>query len=317
MQNILEVKNLTKKFKSKPGDFTAVDNISFNIADGEIFGLLGKNGAGKTTTIQMLLGMMQPTSGTVTYFGKNFNDNREEILKNTNFSSTYISMPWFFTVWEILDVFARLYEVKDRKKRITKLAEEFEIDHLLKKEFYMLSAGEKTRLFMAKAFLNYPKIILLDEPTASLDVDIAMKIREFLKKEKKEYNVSMLLTSHNMNEVEELCDRVMIIKNGKIVDEDKPENLAKKFSKATVELLILEHDEKAKMLFDREKLTFKKNKLRFFIELDEKNISNLLMNLAKEKITYTEILINKPDLEDYFLEVVKTEDQERNKNELE
>jgi ABC-2 type transport system ATP-binding protein len=305
---VLEVNGLTKKF----GNFSAVDNVSFSIADGEIFGLLGKNGAGKTTTIQMLLGMMEPTSGIITYFGKDLKKHREEILRDANFSSTYISMPWFFTVEEILDIFARLYEVKDRKKRITKLAQEFEIDHLLKKEFYMLSAGEKTRLFMAKAFLNYPKIILLDEPTASLDVDIAVKIREFLKKEKKEYNVSMLLTSHNMKEVEELCDRVMIIKNGKIIDEDKPENLAKKFSRSTLELLIIDDNKKALEFFNNGKVEFKKNKYRFIIEIDEQNISSLLINLAKENIGYSEILINKPDLEDYFLEAVKEK-----KNELE
>jgi ABC-2 type transport system ATP-binding protein len=305
---VLEVNGLTKKF----GNFSAVDNVSFSIADGEIFGLLGKNGAGKTTTIQMLLGMMEPTSGIITYFGKDLKKHREEILRDANFSSTYISMPWFFTVEEILDIFARLYEVKDRKKRIAKLAQEFEIDHLLKKEFYMLSAGEKTRLFMAKAFLNYPKIILLDEPTASLDVDIAVKIREFLKKEKKEYNVSMLLTSHNMKEVEELCDRVMIIKNGKIIDEDKPENLAKKFSRSTLELLIIDDNKKALEFFNNGKVEFKKNKYRFIIEIDEQNISSLLINLAKENIGYSEILINKPDLEDYFLEAVKEK-----KNELE
>lgn len=220
---ILEVKNLTKKF----GDFTAVDNVSFSVADGEILGLLGPNGAGKTTTIQMLLGVMTPSFGEVTYFGKNFSKYREEILKYVNFSSTYISLPYHFTVEEILEIFALLYEVPDRKKRMKKLLEEFELEHLAKKTFFMLSAGEKTRVLLTKAFLNYPKIILLDEPTASLDPEIAVKVREFLKKEKQEYNVSMLFTSHNMSEVEEMCDRVIILKEGKIVAEIETENLTK------------------------------------------------------------------------------------------
>src|SRR3989344_8743043 len=165
MQNVvLEVNNLTKKFPDKGGEFTAVDSISFSMADGEILGLLGPNGAGKTTTIQMLLSVMIPTSGEIHYFGKPFKKHRENILKQINFSSTYISMPWLFRASAILKIYGMLYEVPDRKKRIDKLAKEFEIDHLLEKQFHMLSAGEQTRLFLTKAFLNYPKLILLDEP---------------------------------------------------------------------------------------------------------------------------------------------------------
>src|SRR3989338_9636398 len=136
-------------------------------------------------------------------------------------------MPWLFKVSEILKIYGMLYEVPDRKKRIEKLAKEFEIDHLLEKQFHMLSAGEQTRLFLTKAFLNYPKIILLDEPTASLDPDIAVKIREFLRRQQKEYKVSMLFTSHNMSEVEEMCDNIVFLNNGKIIAKDKPENLSK------------------------------------------------------------------------------------------
>ena len=209
-QNVLEVKNLTKKF----GKFTAVDNISFEIKDGEILGLLGQNGAGKTTTIQMLLGLMEATSGEISYFGKNLINHREEILQQVNFSSTYISLPWFFTIDENLDIFARLYQIPDKKKRIDKLLQEFEVEHLRKKQYFMLSAGERARVLLTKAFLNYPKVILLDEPTSSLDPDIAVKIRKFLIKERDEYNVSILLTSHNMAEVEEMCDRVIVIKSG-------------------------------------------------------------------------------------------------------
>ena len=225
-KNVLEVKNLTKKF----GNFTAVDNISFEIKDGEILGLLGQNGAGKTTTIQMLLNLMEPTAGEISYFGKNFKNHREEILKQVNFSSTYISLPSFFTVDENLDVFARLYQIPDKKKRIDKLLQEFEIDHLRKRQYFMLSAGERTRLLLTKAFLNYPKVILLDEPTSSLDPDIAVKIRKFLIKERDEYNVSVLLTSHNMAEIEEMCDRVMVIKSGNMIASGTPADLTKTIS---------------------------------------------------------------------------------------
>lgn len=299
--NILEVKNLTKKF----GSFTAVNNLSFSIKEGEVLGLLGPNGAGKTTTIHMLLGVIASSKGSIRYFGKDFYKNREEILKEINFSSTYISMPWLFTVYEILEVFARLYEIPDRGKRIHKLLTEFEIDHLAKRQYYKLSAGERTRLFLTKAFLNYPKLILLDEPTASLDPDIAAKIREFLKKEKNEYNVSMLFTSHNMAEVEEMCDRIIILRYGKAIAEDKPENLARQITNCVVELLIAKDNKKASTFLDSKNIRFEKDKNLFKIYIDEKNIANFLMSLSSQEIGYQEISINKPDLEDYFLQVIK------------
>ncbi|MGH7245848.1 MAG: ATP-binding cassette domain-containing protein, partial [Candidatus Levyibacteriota bacterium] len=203
-------------------------------------------------------------------------------------------------------MYAMLYEVPDKKKRITKLTKEFEIDHLRKKQFYMLSAGEKTRLLLTKAFLNYPKLILLDEPTASLDVDVAVKIRDFLKKEQSEYNVSVLLTSHNMAEVEEMCNRVIIINNGKIVAHDTPENLAKKMKHSTLHLLIQEQKEKMEKLLEMKNMKHQHRNNQFSITIEEKEIADFLMLLAKEKIGYAEVTIDKPDLEDFFLEVVNS-----------
>lgn len=298
---VLEVKNLTKKF----GNFTAVDNLSFNIKEGEVLGLLGPNGAGKTTTIHMLLGVIAPSKGSIRYFDKDFYKNREEILKEINFSSTYISMPWLFTVSEILDIFARLYEVPERTKRIHKLLTEFEIDHLAKRSYFKLSAGEKTRLFLTKAFINYPRLILLDEPTASLDPDIAVKIRKFLKKEKNEYNVSMLFTSHNMAEVEEMCDRIIVLRKGKVIAKDSPENLAKQMTNCIIELLITKDNKKASTFLSEQKIRFENEKNLFSIYIDEKDIANFLIALSRENIEYQEISINKPDLEDYFLQTVK------------
>ena len=301
--NVLEVKNLTKKF----GNFTAVDNISFSLKEGEILGLLGPNGAGKTTSVQMLLGVMEPTSGTISYFGKEFHRHREQILKDINYSSTYISLPWQYTILEILDIFARLYEVENRKKRIQKLLDEFEIDHLQKKTFLMLSAGEKTRLLLAKAFLNYPKIVLLDEPTASLDVDIAVKVRQFLKRQKQEYNVSMLFASHDMSEVEEMCDRILILNKGKVIAQDTPSNLTRLMTDCEVEFFIERDSKRALALFAKIEIPVKQDGNIFKIPIDERAISDLLSLLGKESVHYEQISINKPDLEDYFLNVIGKE----------
>ncbi len=303
--NILDVKNLTKKFSSSTDEFTAVDNVSLEIADGEILGLLGPNGAGKTTTIQMLLGVMTPTDGTIHYFGKEFFRNRTAILKEVNYSSTYISLPWHFTVLEILEVFALLYEVSERRKRIEKLLGEFDLLHLKKKQFFMLSAGEKTRLLLTKAFINFPKILLLDEPTASLDPEIAVKVREFLKKEKSEYNTSMLFTSHNMAEVEEMCDRVIILNHGKIIAQNTPEKLTKTLTTCNLELFIKNDAKKAEDFLNATKVPFERDKNFFKITVEEQKVANVLTLLAKEKIAYHEITINKPNLEDYFLQVLE------------
>ena len=303
--NVLEVKNLTKKFGSPAGEFTAVDNISFSLKEGEILGLLGPNGAGKTTTIHMLLGVTDPTEGEIRYFGKTFQKNKEEILKKINFASTYINLPRDFTVIQILDIFGRLYEVENRQKRIQKLLIAFDLERLKKRSYNQLSAGEKTRLVLTKAFLNYPKLILLDEPTASLDVEVAVKVREFLLKEKNEYSTSILLTSHNMTEVEEMCDRVIVINRGKIIDQGTPEKLIKSISRCEVELKIIDDFTKAAAFLKDRKVPFHQNKFSFTIPLEEKNVAELLTLLTYSHITYQEISIKKPDLEDYFLQVIQ------------
>lgn len=299
-QKVLEVIGLTKKF----GKFTAVNNISFDIRQGEILGLLGPNGAGKTTTIHMLLDVMDPTKGSISYFGKPLKGNRSEILKKLNFSSAYISLPWLFTVEEVLNVFANLYEVPNKQTRIKRLLSEFEIEHLRKKSIHMLSAGEMARLLLTKAFINYPKIILLDEPTASLDPDIAVKIREFLRRQQKEYKVSMLFTSHNMSEVEEMCDNIVFLNKGKIIAKDKPENLSKQIPESEVEF-ITKNILKAKKFLDAQKISFVQNKNTFRINIKTKDISTFITSMTNEKIEYEDISINKPNLEDYFLKMSK------------
>lgn len=226
MKPLVEIQNLTKIFN---GTTLAVNNISFTVMEGEILGLLGPNGAGKTTTIQMILGLIKPTSGKVRIFGKDIESCREEILQKVNFSSAYVSLPSNLKVWENLYTFARLYDVKDYKKKVEELARFFEIENLLPKLYASLSSGQATRVNLTKALLNSPRLLFLDEPTASLDPDIADRVRKYLKKAQLKHAVTMVYTTHNMAEVEELCDRAIFINQGKIITEGTPKELIKQF----------------------------------------------------------------------------------------
>lgn len=301
----LQVHHLTKTF----GSFKAVNNISFNLEEGEILGMLGPNGAGKTTTLQMLLGVLTPTSGNIYYFGKDLSLHRSEIAKQINFSSTYINLPWILKVKECLEIMARLYDIPNRKQKIEETIKLFELEKLLENTVDSLSAGQTTRLNLAKSFLNDPKIILLDEPTASLDPDVAFYIRDFLKKYRKEHNTSIIITSHNMAEVEELCDRVLFINHGKLVANNTPETLAKTITISHLELLISKGQEKIPKLCQTHNLQFKEENGRTTIDLEEQLIPKFLSELSSSGIHYLEISIQKPTLEDYFLTIV-------NRNEL-
>ncbi len=294
----LEVKNLVKQFDS----FTAVNDISFELDEGEILGFLGPNGAGKTTTLQMLIGSLIPTSGDINFFGKSLFDHREEILDQLNYSTTYTSLPWNLSVQENLNFISLLYSIPNRKKRMEKIIDTFKLADLMKKRVGELSAGQKTRINLAKAFLNFPRVLLLDEPTASLDPDIAKYLRDFILEERKEYKVSMLFTSHNMREVEEICDRVIFINNGKIISNDTPAKLAKMIDIVQIELL----PENSKKLADyctKKKIYFEHSKPYTTISTKEAEVPKFLRALAEEKIHYEEISINKPTLEDYFLKI--------------
>ncbi|MBI2596597.1 ABC transporter ATP-binding protein [Candidatus Daviesbacteria bacterium] len=224
---ILEVKNLRKKF----GKFEAVKGISFNLKKGEILGLLGPNGAGKTTTIQSILGLIHPTSGVVSIFGKKMPGDREEILSRVNFSSAYVSLPTNLKIWENLYTFARLYNVPDFKQKVKDLAGFFQINDLMGKMYGTLSSGQATRVNLVKALLNSPQLLFLDEPTASLDPDIADRVRRYLKIFQKQDNLTILYTTHNMGEVEELCDRAIFINEGKIITQGTPKQLVRRFGK--------------------------------------------------------------------------------------
>jgi ABC-2 type transport system ATP-binding protein len=232
---IVQVRNLTKRF----GDFTAVDGVSFDIRQGEILGLLGPNGAGKTTTIQMLLGLITPTAGEIRMFGLSIDRHREEILGRINFSSTYVSMPQALTVEENLRVIAKLYGMDRIATRIDDIVKRLEMEEFRTKITRKLSSGQMTRLSLAKAFLTEPKVLFLDEPTASLDPDIADKTRALIKEIRRSTGLTVLYTSHNMREMEEMSDRIIFLQRGRIVAEGTTEAIKAVYGEADLEDVFL------------------------------------------------------------------------------
>lgn len=234
-ESVVEVKSLTKVFKT----IKAVDNVSFAIYPGEILGLLGPNGAGKTTIIHMLLGLTTPSSGEIRIFGFDLKKWRKRIIQDVNFSSSYVSMPNSLKVKESLRVFARLYKTRDKEARISELLRIFEIEDIKDTIVRNISSGQQTRLNLAKSLINSPKILFLDEPTASLDPDIADKTRRLLKQIKKDRNISILYTSHNMKEMEEMSDRIIFLHKGKIIAEGKPDEVIQSFRRKNLEEVFL------------------------------------------------------------------------------
>lgn len=299
--NVVEVSQLTKTF----GHVKAVDDVSFSIAEGEILGLLGINGAGKTTIIQMMLGALTPTSGDIMYFGKSIHAHREEILERVSFSSTYTNLPWDLTVQENLTYLSYLYLFPEKKKRIARIAELFSLQELLHKPIHALSAGQLTRVNLAKAFLNFPHVLLLDEPTASLDPDIAHYVREFLLTQRKTFSVSILLTSHNMAEVEEVCDRVIFLNAGKIIANDTPEHLAQSIEISHVMLRIRDGMKRTLEYCTANTIPCHAAQRSLTVDLHERRIPEFLRALMDQGIIYDEISIEKPTLQDYFLQVAK------------
>ena len=241
MKNSIEVINISKIYKSK----LAVNNISFKINEDEIIGLLGPNGCGKTTTIGMILGLLKPTQGQIFINGLNIEKNKTSILKQMNFISPYIELPKKLQVRQNLIVYGKLYNVENLDDRIDYLSKKLRLEKLLDKLTGELSSGQKNRVSLAKALINDPKVLLLDEPTASLDPETGDFIRTFLEDYKKEKKISVLLASHNMDEVKRLCNSVLMMKEGNIVDKGTPDELIKKHGRKNLEevfLKIARHD---------------------------------------------------------------------------
>ncbi len=231
----IEVNNLAKRFKNA----LAVNNISFKINKGTIIGLLGPNGCGKSTTIGMMLGLIKPTSGTVVINGQNIENNRTSLLEKMNFISPYIELPKKLTVEENLQVYGRLYGVKNLKNKILELMEKLNLIEFRNKKTGELSSGQKNRVSLAKALINDPEILLLDEPTVSLDPDVGDNIRTFIEDFASKKGATILLASHNMNEVERLCHEVMMMKDGKIIDKGKSSDLINKHGRKNLEEVFL------------------------------------------------------------------------------
>ena len=236
MTNSIEVINLSKKYKSKE----AVSNINFKINENEIVGLLGPNGCGKTTTIGMILGLLKPSSGQVFINGMDIEKNKIALLHKMNFISPYIELPKKLTVRQNLIVYGKLYNVSSLNEQINYLSDRLRLNKLLDNVTGELSSGQKNRVSLAKALINSPTVLLLDEPTASLDPETGNFVRTFLENYKKEKKISVLLASHNMNEVKRLCNSVLMMRNGAIVDSGTPDHLIKKYGRKNLEEVFLE-----------------------------------------------------------------------------
>ncbi|MDB4154411.1 ABC transporter ATP-binding protein [Candidatus Pelagibacter sp.] len=236
MQNSIEVINLSKSYKSKQ----AVNSINFKINENEIVGLLGPNGCGKTTTIGMVLGLLKPTSGQVLINGIDIEKNKISLLHKMNFISPYIELPKKLTIKQNLTVYGKLYNINNLNDRIDYLSNKLRLNNLLDKITGELSSGQKNRASLAKALINEPTVLLLDEPTASLDPETGDFIRTFLENYKKEKKIAVLLASHNMDEVKRLCGSVLMMNDGNIIDRGTPDDLIKKHGRKNLEEVFLE-----------------------------------------------------------------------------
>jgi len=310
--SILKVQNLTKTFTSGwwpfvQSSYTAVKGISFHLNKGEILGLLGPNGAGKTTTIQMLLGTLTPTSGSISCFGQDFAQHRIEILQRIGYASGYDRLPARLTVAENLDVIGRIYTMSpaQRSEQIETLLKFFGVWEVRNNQTGTLSAGQTTRVMLAKAFLANPDVVLLDEPTASLDPDIAYEVRQFILAQRQQRGVALIITSHNMAEVTELCDRVLVLKQGSLIADSKPAELARSTAHVRLQLTITQNLEEALTCLRAARIIHAIKDNHITLEIDEVAIAPFLANLSAQGIIYSQISIDKPTLEDYFLRVAK------------
>jgi len=234
-ESVLTVSGLTKQY----GSIRAIDDVSFSVDRGTVIGLLGPNGAGKTTTINMVLGILEPTRGSIEIFGKNLKEHRSAISKNINFVAVYAHMPANLTVRQNLHIFGLLYEVKNLKERIESLLRDFDLEGFADTKAGLLSSGESSRLNLAKALMNRPRLLLLDEPTASLDPSISQLIRQRIKRYAEETKAAILWTSHNMQEIEDVCDHVLFLSHGRILLSGNPKTLPSEHGKKNLEELFI------------------------------------------------------------------------------
>lgn len=304
--NAIEIKNLRKSY----GKLEALRGISFNLKKGEIFGLLGPNGAGKTTIINILSGILTKDSGRIRILGKDPNIDREFIANQMNVASAYSEISGILTVYENLKVYGKLYNVKDLNKRIDYLLDLFEIAHLKNKKFHTLSTGETSRVILCKGLINNPSILLLDECTVGLDPDIAEKTRKIIKNIQKKEKTSIIFTSHNMHEVEELCNRIAFLYKGKILRIGTAKRLKKLIKVQTVEIDFLQPKKSLKEFFKKLKvriLLLKKDKVIFELKHPFDRLHYIVDPLFKEGFKIKDLTIRKPTLEDVFIKIARQE----------
>lgn len=309
---VLTVESLVKVFEPKGfllraherQTCVAVNAISFNICGGETVGLLGPNGSGKTTIMHLLLGILKPTSGKITYFGKDFSYNRSEILQHIGFASAYLKLAPRLTVYENLDIMGRLYGLNaaQRNERIHHDLTFFDLWDMRNKEVSTLSAGQATCAMFIKAFLASPKIVLLDEPTASLDPDTARQLHTYLLRQRAEHQVAIVLATHNMDEASQFCDRILVLNQGAIVANSTPQALTAQIATSKVKLTI-PHDIARTIEYAKQHaLNYTVTDVGILLELEENHIATTLIDLARNDCMFTHVSIEKPTLEDYFLQ---------------
>jgi ABC-2 type transport system ATP-binding protein len=297
--DVLVVSKLVKKF----GSVKAVDKVSFKVKKGEIFGLLGVNGAGKSTTIDMLSGLTSPDSGTIKLFGKDFSKNQEECKQRFNVATAYYNLHGRLTVWQNLIVYAKLYNVKNPKDKIKDLSEKFMIKDLFKTKIQSLSSGERSRVVLVKSLLNDPELLFLDECTVGLDPDMAEITRDHLKQYNKETGCTIIFTSHYMQEVEKLCNRISFMNKGKIVSTGNAQDLVEELQTQKVMLHFSKNIKKAQSLLRKREIIFEQNgkQLIFHLQNKKRVVYPLLEEFIKQKIPFDDIHLEKPTLEDYFI----------------
>lgn len=304
----IEVYDLVKTFKEKGKEIVAVDGVSFKVKKGEMFGLLGPNGAGKSTTINILTGLLEKDSGTVKVLGFEPEKNWEFVKNNSNVATAYSWLSDVLTVKQNLKVYAKIYGVSNHDKKINELLDLFELKSIADRKIIRLSSGENTRVVLCKGLINNPKVLFLDECTVGLDPDIADKTRDIIKNYQKASDCTILFTSHYMYEVEELCDKIAFMSNGKIVNIGSSSKLKKLIKEHTVEIAVRQNLEKLKKFLKTEGIEVMitdQNKLVFNVTREEDKVYKVMNKIFKQGFLLTHLNIKSPTLDDIFIKIAR------------
>ena len=306
--NYIEVNNLVKTFKEKGKEVVAVDDISFKVKKDEVFGLLGQNGAGKSTTINMLTGLLQKDSGAIKILGWEPENNWEFVKNNTNVATAYSWLSDVLTIRQNLRVYAKLYGVKNYELKINELLELFELKNVADRKIIRLSSGENTRAVLCKGFINNPKVLFLDECTVGLDPDIADKTRGIIKNYQNKNDCTILFTSHYMYEVEELCDRIAFMSNGKIISIDTSSNLKKLIKKHTIEIAVKKDIKLLKELLKTEGVEIifaKDNSVIFEVTTEHDKMYKVISKIFHKGFMLSNFHVKGPTLDDIFIKIAR------------